>query len=106
MGKEKRDLSARGFLLPGVPVLALEGFDHQAGPDCAGRNLDASRSPIDHGGQGLKVWPERPPADPGWLEAEAALANLLAAPGAGLAVVRGGAGEVALVWHRLAFPGS
>src|SRR5579862_2206669 len=87
------------LLLAGVPVLALQRLDDHAGADGAGRGQDAGGGAIDDGGHFLEVGPERTGGDARWLEAEAALGDRLAVPGALLAELGFLAGEMALEGH-------
>src|SRR5690606_34431068 len=90
---------AGGLLLPGVPVLALQGLDDQPGADRLGGGLHAGGGAVNQGDDLLEVRPEGAAGDAGGLQAEAALLDRLAVPGALLAELGLLAGEMALVGH-------
>ena len=74
----------RKLLLAGVAILPLQRLNDQSFADGLGRNGDAHLHTVNHGVDSLEIWLKCAAGDPGWLQTEAALGNLLAAPSATL----------------------
>ena len=74
----------RKLLLAGVAILPLQRLDDQSFADGLGRNGDAHLHAINQCVDSLEIGLECAAGDPGWLQTEAALGDLLAAPSATL----------------------